>query len=149
MSASGFSDVTLAAKRALQAEPAVANGNVRRGQPRALQAGQAVAALVLPAVAQGDDEHTNGPRDWRTTVVVELQARAHAGQEPEDALDVLLCDAYARLTRLADFCPAVVEAMGTPRVEWDIAEADTAIATVRLAFTVLHRTLPGSLISDT
>lgn len=149
MSASGFSDVTLAAKRALQAEPAVANGNVRRGQPRPLQAGQSFAALVLPAVAQGDDEHTSGPRDWRTTIVVELQARAQAGQEPEEALDVLLCDVYARLMRLGDFCSAVVESMGAPRVEWDIAESDTSIATVRLAFTVVHRTQPGSLLSDT
>lgn len=145
MSQTAFCELTLAAKALLLQAPAMAAGNVRRGQPRPLQPGQAAAVLVLPAVAQGQGVLTGGPRDWLTTLVVELQARAAPGQEAEDALDALLAQVYARLHRLPEFAPGVAEAVGDPRIEWDIVEADTSLATVRLAFTVQHRTQPDSL----
>lgn len=88
---------------------------------------------------------TSGPGQWQTTVVLELQARAAAGQDPEDALDALLAAVFDRLQALPIAAPGVADAMGEPRIEWELMEADTAVAVARLAIGVQHRTAALSL----
>lgn len=148
MSETAFADLTLAAKALLLRDPPVANGLVSRGRVRPLQQGQVCSVLVLPAIAQAQPGMTSGPQHWVTTLVLELQARAAPGQEPEDALSPLLAEVFARLQLLPEVAPGVADAMGDPRIEWDLAEGDTAVGVARLAIGVQHRTAPGSLAAS-
>lgn len=148
MSATAFADLTLAAKALLLQEPPLANGLVSRGRLRPLQQGQACSVLILPAVAQRQPGMTSGPSHWVTTLALELQARGQPGQDPEDALDGLLAAVFSRLQQLPQAAPGVADAMGEPRIEWELMEADTSVAVARLAIGVLHRTAPLSLAAS-
>jgi len=148
MKATAFADLTAAVKALLMQAPAVAGGLVSRGRLRPLQPGQACSVLILPAVAQRQPGMTSGPGQWLTTVVLELQARAAPAQDPEDALDALLAAVFTRLQQLPQAAPGVADAMGDPRIEWELMEADTSVAVARLAIGVQHRTAALSLAAS-
>lgn len=144
--ATAFADLTANVKALLVQAPALAGGRVSRGRARPLAREHDTAIVVRLANGDGEQALTSGPRHWSTVLVVELFARAAAEQEPDDALDPLLQAVYARLAG-AQLAGGVADLLGDPRVEWDAAEADTALASCRLLFTVSHRTQPQSLVA--
>lgn len=145
MSATGFVDITKALKLLLTQAPALAGGNVERGRFRPLQQGQAAAIVIAPAVAVRQPGATSGPQHWLTTVVLELQVRAAAGEAGEDAMDALLALVYARLPQLAALVPNVSDPLADVRIEWEPSEADTPLIAARLIFNVQHRTAEAVL----
>ena len=146
MTVTAFSGLTAAVKDLLLQAPPVANGNVSR-RVRPLQQGQASAVVVLPVVADEQPGMTSGPVDWTTTLVLELQARSQPSQDPEDALDPLLAEVFARLRLLPQVMPSAVSGLGQSRIEWDFQEADSGLVVARLAVGVEHRTAAASLVA--
>lgn len=146
---SAFSDITAALQALLLQAPPLAGGRVWRGrlQPLAQEHDTAVVLRILRAPSVSG--LLGNPLLWESRIAVDCHARAAVGQDPEDAVDALLMAVYARLAAAGQFAPGVSDAFADPAIEWDVDEADTALATATLVLSVRHQTQSLTLAAAT
>lgn len=134
-----------AAVAALQAAPALADGNVKtmRSTNRPMPEGvsrqlRVFLGTTLPQSMVGG----SAPTDWVTRLRVECMARDVLGPTPVKAFDVastLAAQVHQRLLQDAAL-QALVSEVAPAGMQWDEDEADTSLATCQCIFTVQHRT---------
>jgi len=131
----------------LQADPPIAEGRVWRGRqsPIAQQTPSAVVIRIEKSAGQRADV-ADGPIDWATDYQIELYARVASGEPPEDTVDPLLREAFARLSGAGPALGLAVEdILLDPRIAWDYAEGSTPQVVATLSVRVIHRTKANGL----
>lgn len=114
-------------------------------QPAKLGTSTAVFVRLLRSPGRDITATGAGAVQWTTLVGVECVARASAGQDPLTAIDPLIEAVYARLAAAPQLAGSLSELLGEPEIQWEIAEAETPIATALIAVRVQHITGPASL----
>ncbi len=136
-----FASLTAALKALLLQAPVPGDGNVWRGRLRPIPAEHQHAIVIRLASSPGTVSGIQaGPVDWVSQIEIDLYARCTPAQDPEDALDTLLADVYARLAASPNVATGVMDLMGEPQLDWGFAEADNTLAVVTLQLRVTHRT---------
>lgn len=136
-----FATLTAAVKALMLQAPALADGNVWRGRLRPIPAEHQHAIVIRIASAPGAVSGIKlGPIDWNTVIEVDLYARCTPAQDPEDAVDTLLGDAFARLAANPALAAGVMDTLAEPQLDWQFAEADNTLVCVTLQLRVIHRT---------
>jgi hypothetical protein len=112
-----------------------------------LKAGWAdgIAIRLIRSTATLAGVGTGAPKDWETLIGIECAARAAAGALAEDAVDVVLAAAYARLAGWAPAGLAVEDALAEPAIDWDTDEGEDQICRATFAVRVVHRTAASTL----
>jgi len=146
---SAFADITDAVRDKLLEAPALAGGRVWRGRIKPLAAEHSTAIVVRILQAPAQAMLVGGPVQWESLIAVDCMARAAVGVDPEDAVDPLLADVYARLITAGRISAGVMDTGANPAIEWDFGDADTAFATATLTLRVAHQTQPDSLAAWT
>jgi hypothetical protein len=134
-----FIQLAEAYKTRLLVAPQITGDRVFRARSAVLKAGWAdgIAIRLIRSTATLAGVGTGAPKDWETLIGIECAARAAAGALAEDAVDVVLAAAYARL---AGWAPA-----GEPAIDWDTDEGEDQICRATFAVRVVHRTAASTL----
>ena len=120
---------------------------IKLGRLVPAQLATATAVYVRLRRAPGQDITANGAGAtmWNTVVLVECVARAAASQNAHAAVDALLAAVFARLAAAPQLPGTLSRLTSETVIDWDIAEAETPIATALLALRIQHITGPASL----
>lgn len=134
-----------AAVAALQAFPALADGNVKtmRSTNRPMPEGvsQQLRVFLDPTLPQSM-VGGSAPVDWITRIRVECMARDLLGPAPVKAFDAasaLAAQVHQRLLQDVALL-ALVSEVSPAGMRWDEDEADTSLVACQCIFTVQHRT---------
>lgn len=120
-----------------------------RAVPMKLDADTAVFVRLVRSPGKDITATGKGHMGWQTWIGVECVARASAGQDAHAAVDALLAASFARLA-VASAAAGVLNGLTNQcEVNWDVAEAETPIATALIALRVQHLTGPASLAALT
>lgn len=138
MSASAFALVQAGLLAALAAAPALAGGRISTNRLHPIPQGQASAIVLRLDQAEGQ-EYALGSVDWSARYTVECYTRVPPGADPVVAVDGLLCGAWERLNALD---PATLGAnvAVSPRIDWQVDDADTGLVCAVIQITAQHRT---------
>lgn len=129
---------------ALAGAPALAAGRVFANRLRPLPAG-VTSAIVVRLDKAVATEVVLGINDWDSAYVVECYARGSVSNDPADAVDALLGDAWARLAGL-DAATLGAESLAlNPAIDWQYDEADGPVACASIRLRVQHRTPVATL----
>lgn len=142
---SAFATITTAVQALLMQSPALAGGRVWRGRIKPLAQEHDTAIVIRLMQSPSARVTVGGSVKWQTNIAIDCLARGTIGQDPEDAVDPLLAAVYARIVGAGSLAPGVVDTGADPLIEWDIAEADTALSCATLHLRVTHLTLSTSL----
>lgn len=137
---SAFLALTDAVRDALLQTPALAGGNVTRGQavPVRASADQAIEVRIVRSTADAA-VLAGSVLQWQTQVAIELYARAAAAQDGEVAIDSLLAGVFTRMSATAPPSGVISWAL-EPDIQWDVAEADATLVQASLALRITHFT---------
>lgn len=129
----------------LKAGPALAGGRVKRGRAIPMQLEHDTEIFVRLVRSQGRALDLAGlATRWQTLIGVEIAVRCRNGQDAHEAVDPHLEAVWARLAAAA--VPAGADGwLLQPDVAWELAEADTPIATASLVLQITHTTGPATL----
>jgi len=143
-----FADIAEAYKQRLLAVPQITGDRVQRGRQAALKAGwpDGIVVRIVRTAAQLGGVGPGVPKDWTTTLGVEVLARGATPDAAEDAVDALLGQVYERLAGWAPPGLAVEDALSEPAIQWDVDEGEGAVARATLVVTLIHRTLAAALV---
>ena len=82
--------------------------------------------------------------DWQTQIRVECYARASSTESAHEPADELLLLAHAAIV-VNPTLDGLAMAVDPPRLGWDEADEDQAVAVAIAQYTVMHRTASQSL----
>lgn len=142
-----FVQLAEAFKARLLEAPQIAGDRVFRARQAALKAGwpNGIAIRLVRATSQLAGVGMGAPKDWETLFGIECAARAEPDGTAEDAVDVVLAAAYARLAGWAPAGLSVLDAMAEPAIAWDTEEGEDQICRAYLTVSVTHRTAASAL----
>jgi len=143
-----FADIAEAYKDRLLEAPQIVGDRVQRGRVAALKAGWAngIVVRMVRTAAQLAGVGMGAPKDWTTTLGVEVFARSTTPEAAEDALDALVGLVYARLAGWEPPGLSVVDAMSEPAIVWSAEEGEGAVARATLVVSLIHRTQAAALV---
>lgn len=143
--ATAFLTAAQAVVDALQADPALADGRVYLGRDAPMPEHHASEVRVGIESTSGR-MLTLGATDvlWETTIGVEVRQRAAGGGTALPDLDALVEAVFTRLAQ-ATAAPGSSAWQMEPTIRWQLADADTPIATAGLALRVEQITGGGTL----
>lgn len=142
-----FIDLAEAYKDRLLAAPQIAGDRVFRARQAALKKGWAngICLRLVSSQAQLAGVGPGAPKDWVTLLGIECCARAEPDAIAEDAVDVLLTAAYARLAGWAPAGLAVEDALAEPGIDWDTEEGEDQVCRATFLVRITHRTNASAL----
>lgn len=142
-----FADLAEAYKDRLLAPTQIVGDRVFRARSAALKKGWAdgIAVRLVRTQAQLAGVGLGAPKDWDTVLGIECAARADAGAVAEDAVDVVLAAAYARLAGWMPAGLSVLDALAEPGITWDTEEGEDQVCRATFFVRVTHRTNASAL----
>lgn len=142
-----FVDIVEAIKDALLQSPQIVGDRVERARQPSMKKGwpNGIAVRLVRTRAQLAGVGLGAPKDWGTLIGVECAARAEGACLAEDAVDVVLQAAYARLAGASLGLPALLDVMPEPEITWDTDEGETQVCRATFSVRVTHRTTAAGL----
>ena len=142
-----FVDIAEAYKDRLLEAPQIVGDRVQRGRLAALKKGwpDGIVVRLVQTSARLAGVGYASPKDWQTTLGVEVVARGPTPEAAEDAVDELLGLVYARLAGWAPAGLAVEDALSEPAISWDADEGEDVVVRATVVVALTHRTNPTAL----
>jgi hypothetical protein len=144
-----FTTIAEAYKDRLLLAPQIVGDRVQRARRAALKKGwdDGIVVRQVRTAAQLAGVGMGAPKDWVTTLGVEILARGLTAEAAEDAVDALLAPVYARLAGWAPPGLSVLDALSAPAIVWDSDEGEDAVARATVVVSITHRTQPSALVA--
>jgi hypothetical protein len=142
-----FADIAEAYKARLLEAPQIVGDRVFRSRRAPLKKGwqDGIAVRLVRAPASLAGVGMGAPKDWETTLGVEILARGLTPEAAEDAVDVLLGPVYERLAGWVPSGLSVEDAASEPAITWDTDEGEDAVARATVVIRITHRTAASAL----
>jgi hypothetical protein len=146
---SPFVDIAEALKDKLLEAPQITADRVFRARSRALKKGHAdgIVVRLVRTQSQLAGVGLGAPKDWETDYGIECMARAAPDAVAEDAVDVIVAAAYARLAGYMPPGLAVLDVFTEPSIVWDTDEGEDQICRATFVVRVTHRTQASALVA--
>jgi hypothetical protein len=127
--------------------PQITADRVERGRIAELKRGWANGIVVRLVRTRGElaGVGPGAPKDWTTLYGIDIFARAATPEAAEDAVDILLAAAYARLAAYAIPGQSVEDVAPDPAIQWDTQEGEDVVCRASFVLSVVHRTAAATL----
>lgn len=132
----------------LQQAPALAETVQEARDPSTGFSGASLVSVKVPASEPSGETLSTSPIMWRTTVVVDVEARATTGQTGSDAVSPVAAGVFARVMGDTTLAAAGWQLAEPPAIETDTFEAEDRIGMVRFTWSYLHRSAWANLTTS-